>query len=165
MSPRSTLSAALQKRNTLHGPILYQLRRSAFRPLLRTLRSSRSISFCASAARYHRTTQGSADCATLGPTHSSAREHAHNTARHHRPADTTTSATALNPTAIHRTATDPACTTSARASAKIFRRWQSSADRRRNCSGSRSRSLWRGALWRPLGQAQSIFYYWQIVWV
>ena len=32
-----------------HGRILYQLRRAAFRRLLRTLRPSRSISFCASA--------------------------------------------------------------------------------------------------------------------
>ena len=60
----------------------------------------------------------------------------------------------------HRATTGPAYAASAhRAAAKIFRRRQSFADRRRNCSGSRSRRVWRGALWRPLGQAQSIFYY------
>jgi len=148
-----------------HGRILHQLWRSAFWPVLRTLRSSRSISFCASDSR----------CSD-----SSARRRTDSTTQHDstaRPANVDTSTTATNfytaadLTAIRRTATCPACVaTTDYAAAKIFRRRQSSADHRWNCSGSRSRSVWRGALWRALGQAQSIFYYrrcywWRIVWL
>ena len=50
-------------------------------------------------------------------------------------------------------------------SAKVFWRRQSFAHRRRNCPGVSSRCVWRGALWRPLGQRQSIFYYRRIVWL
>ena len=57
------------------------------------------------------------------------------------------------------------CLSRLRPAAKVFRRRQSFADRRRNRPGISPRGIWRGALWRSLGQAQSIFYYWRIVWL
>ena len=65
----------------------------------------------------------------------------------------------------HATTSAATSATIYRAAAKIFRRRQSFAHRRRNCPGSRSLRVWRSALWRSLGQAQSIFYYWRIVWL
>ena len=69
---------------------------------------------------------------------------------------------AIDLTAICCATTGSGNGSASRAAPKIFRRRQGLADRRRNCSGHGSRRVWRCALWRPLGQAQSIFYYWRI---